>query len=243
MALLTVSLDQVATLRGTQKLREPDPSQAAVVAELAGADGISVRLRRDRKYIRDRDLYMLREIVKSRLTVEIPPTDEIIAKTLDVKPSMVTFVADHADPDIPVAGIDFGSVPVDFSDLSVRFKGVGVSVCFLIEPEIESVKGAVKAGADSVLINCSGFTHAQTLDEAQQELDRIDRAAQAAAKADVSVSAGRGINSKNVIALHELNLFDEYFVGHSIVARSVLSGMEVAVKEMLELVRYSRPSS
>lgn len=243
MALLTVSLDPVAVLRGSQQSREPDPSQAAVVAELAGVDGISVRLRRDRKYIRDRDLYMLREIVKSRLTVEIPPTEEIIAKALDVKPSVVTFVADHADPSAPVSGIDFTSAPVDFSDLSVRFKGVGVGVCFFVEPEVDSVRGAIKAGADAVLINCGGFTHAQTLDQAQQELDRIDRAAQSAAKADITVAAGRGINSKNILALHELGLFDEYYVGHSVHARAMLSGMDVAIKEMLELVRYSRNSA
>ncbi len=237
MALLTVNLDQVAALREARQIKEPDPAQAAVVAELAGADGIAIRLRRDRRYVRDRDLYILREIVKTKLTIEIPPTDEIIERALEVKPWMVTFVADSADIDAPVSGIDFNSAPIDFSDVATRFKGVGIAVCFLIQPESDAVKGASKAGADAVLIDCSGFTQAHTLSDAQQELDRIDRAAQAAAKADLAVYAGRGINHKNVPALHELNLVDEFFVGHSIVSRAVLRGIEPAVTEVLGIIK------
>lgn len=237
MALLTVNLDHVAALREARKLKEPDPAQAAVVAELAGADGIAIRLRRDRRFVRDRDLYILREVVKTKLTVEVPPTDEIIERILEVKPWMVTFVADHADVDAPVAGIDFNSAPVDFNDVSTRFKGVGIAVCFLIMPDVDTVKGAAKASADAVLIDCSGFTEAHTLDEAQRELDRIDRAAQVAAKAGLAVYAGRGINHKNIPALHELGLIDEFFVGHAIISRAVLKGMQPAVAEIAEIVK------
>jgi pyridoxine 5-phosphate synthase len=236
MALLSVNLDQVAALREIRHLREPDPAQAAVVAELAGADGIAIQLRRDRKYVRDRDLYILREVVKTKLTIEMPPADDVIERVLEVKPTMVTFVADHADADTPVSGIDFGAAAVDFSDIASRFKGVGVAVCFFIEADHDSVRGAAKAGADAVLINCGGFTYAHTLDEAQTELDRIDAAAQTARKADLTIFGGRGINPKNVVALEELKLFDEYFVGHSLVARSVLKGMEAAVSEMINAI-------
>ncbi len=237
MALLSVNLDQIAALREVRKLREPDPAQAAVLAELAGADGITIQLRRDRKYIRDRDLFILREVVKTRLTIEMPPTDDIIERALEVKPALVTFVADHADSDTAVSGIDFNAAPIDFSDTAIRFKGVGIGVGFFVDPEIDAVKGAAKAGADSVLINCGGFTYAHTLDEAQSELDRIDAAASAASKAGLTVCAGRGINAKNVIALHELNLFDEFVVGHSIVTRAVFNGMSGAVTEMLNVVK------
>ena len=241
MALLSVNLDQVAALREMRKRREPDPAQAAVLAEMAGADGIVIQLRRDRKYIRDRDLYILREVVKTKLTIEMPPTDEIIARVLEVKPAMVTFVADHADSDLAVSGIDFHAAPVDFSDVAGRFKGAGIGVCFFIEPDPDAVKGAAKAGADAVLVNCGGFTLALTLDEAQRELDRIDSAAQAASKGGLSVYAGRGINSKNVLALHELGTFDEFFVGQSIVARAILQGMPAAVAEMLAVIRTDLP--
>jgi len=237
MALLSVNLDQVAALREVRKQREPDPAQAAVLAELAGADGIAIQLRRDRKYIRDRDLYILREVVKTRLIIEMPPTDDIIERALEVKPAMVTFVADHADSDTPVSGIDFNAAPIDFSDTATRFRGVGIGVCFFVDPEVEAVRGAARSGADAVLINCGGFTYAHTLEEAQTELDRIDTCAQAAAKARLSVYAGRGISSKNVPALHELRLFDEFFVGHSVVTRAVLKGMEAAVTEMLSVIQ------
>lgn len=241
MALLSVNLDQIAALREFRKLREPDPAQAAVLAELAGADGIAIQLRRDRKFIRDRDLYILREVVKTRLTIEMAPADDVIARALEVKPAMVTFVADHADSDAPVSGIDFGAAPVDFGDITSRFHGVGIAVCFFVEPDTDSVKGASKAGADAVLINCGGFTYAKTLQEAQEEIDLVDRAAQAASKANLSVFAGRGINVKNVVALEELKLFDEYFVGQSIVARAALKGMDAAVKEMTEALRGVQP--
>jgi len=241
VALLTVNLDQVASLREARKVKEPDPAQAAVVAELAGADGIAIRLRRDRRYVRDRDLYILREVVKTKLTVEIPPTDEIVERILEVKPWMVTFVADHADVDAPVSGIDFNSAPIDFSDVATRFKGVGIAACFLILPDTETVKGAARAGADAVLLDCSGFTEARTLSEAQQELDRIDRAAQAAAKADLAVYAGRGINHMNVPALHELNLIDEFFIGHSIISRAVLKGLAPAVTEVVDIIKKDAP--
>ena len=237
MALLSVNLDGVAALREVRKLKEPDPAQATVLAELAGAEGIVIQLRRDRKYVRDRDLYILREVVKSKLTIEIPPTDDLIERVIEVKPSMVTFVADHADSDAPVSGIDFNSAPVDFSSIAVRFKGVGVGVCFMVEPDANAVKGATRAGADAVLLSCSAFSEAQTLEEAQRELDRIDSSAQAAAKAGLAVYAGRGIDYRNIPALNELNLIDEFFIGNAIISRAILCGFEQAVKDMLALLQ------
>lgn len=241
MALLTVNLNQVAALREVRKLKEPDPAQAAVLAELAGADGIAVRLRRDRRFVRDRDLYILREVVKTKLTVEIPPTDDLIERVLEVKPSIVTFVADHADSDAPVSGIDFDSASIDFSVPAVRFKGVGIGVCFFIEPDPAAVKGAARAGAEAVLLNCGGFTLAQTVQDAQGELDRIDTTAQAAIKAGLAVYAGRGLNYQNIPALHELNLIDEFFVGHAIASRALLRGFDAAVADMCNLVKTDRP--
>ncbi len=240
MAQLSVNLDGVAVLREARTIGEPDPAQAAVLAEMGGVDGIAIQLRRDRKHIRDRDLYILREVVKTKLTIEIPPTDDLIERVLEVKPAMVTFVADHADSDMPVSGIDFAVPSIDFSDTATRFKGVGTGVCFLIEPETPVVKGASKAGADAVIINCGGFNEARTLDEAQRELDRIDSCAQAASKAGLGVFAGGGVNYKNVPALHELGLIDEFFVGHAIVSRALLRGFETAVADMAALIKTDR---
>ncbi len=236
MALLSVNLDQVAALREVRKLKEPDPAQAAVLAELAGADGIVVQLRQDRKYIRERDLYVLREVVKARLTVEMAPVDENIDKALEIRPWMVTLVADHTDSDTPVSGIDFDNAPIDYGDIVVRLKGAGVNVSFFIEPQVLAVKGARRAGASTVVINCAGFTEARNFEDAQEELDRIDNAAQAAVKTGLSVHAGRSIDYKNVVPLLELNMIREFVIGHSIASRAILTGYTQAVSEMIRLV-------
>ncbi len=243
MPLLSVNLDLVAIARELGHHVEPDPAQAAVLAELAGADGITIQLRRDRRFVRHRDLYLLKGVVKTKLTLEMPPTEDIIERALEVRPWMVTFVADHADSNSPVSTIDFASTPVDFGDLTARFDGVGVNICFFVEPEAEQIKGATKAGATAVLINCEGYTKAQTIEDAQEELDRIDRAVQAASKAGLSIHCGRGIHYKNIPPLVELGYVDEFVIGRAICGRAMLIGLERAVREMLELVHGDfRPS-
>ncbi|RME27970.1 MAG: pyridoxine 5'-phosphate synthase [Candidatus Zixiibacteriota bacterium] len=237
MALLSVNLTQIGAIRELRHLKEPDPAQAAVLAELGGADSITVQVRRDRRFIRDRDLYLLREVVKTRLTVEMPPVDELVERVTDVKPQMVTLLADQADSDAPVAPIDFSAAAIDFSDLVARLGGVGIACAFLIEPHDEAVKAAAKAGAAAVMLDCTGFTSARTLDDAQQELDRLDRAAQAAAKAGLDVHAGRGLGYKNTIPLTELGLIDEFVVGQAVIARAVLVGMREAVNQMQLITR------
>ncbi len=242
MPLLSVNLDMVAAMREVSRLGEPDSAQAAVLAELAGADGITIQLRRGRKYIHHRDLYLLKGVVKTKLTLEMPPADDVIERALEVKPWMVTFVADQADSSSPVTPIEFDSAPVDFGDITSRFDGMGVNVCFFIEPEVEQLKGADKAGASAVLINCAGYTEARTVQEAQTELDRIDRAVQAASKTNLAVNCGRGINYKNVTPLVELGYVDELVIGRSICSRAMLVGLERAVREMIELVRLPQRS-
>jgi pyridoxine 5-phosphate synthase len=210
MPLLSVNVDLVGAAREARRLPEPDPAQAAVLAELAGADGITVQLRRDRR------------------TVE---------RALEVKPWLVTLVADHADSSAPVSPIDFDSAPVDFGEISSRFTAVGVNVCFFVEPDTEQIKRAARAGASAVLINATGYTHAATVEEAQSELDRIDRALQFAAKTDIAVHCGRGITYKNVTPLVELGMIDEFVVGYAICARAMLVGFDRAVREMIDLLR------
>lgn len=237
MALLTVSLDMFGSIREMRRLKEPDPAQVAVFAEVAGAHGFSVQLRRDRKAIRDRDLYILREIIKTKLTIETSPLDETIERAIEVKPWMVTLVADHADSGSMVSPIDFGSAAVDFGEVASRLKGAGCNVCFFVEPNQEGIRGAAKAGAAAVTINCAGFVEARTLDEAQSELDKIDTAAQAGRKEGLSVQAARGLTYKNISPLVELKMIDEFIVGHAITVRALLVGMERAVVEMITLVK------
>ena len=243
MSALTVNLDLVAVLRSVRRLHEPDPAQAAMLSELAGADGIGVQLRRDRKYIRDRDLYILKNVVKTKLVVELPPADELINLVLEIKPWIVIFVADHADSDSPVSPIDFDNAAVDFGDMTDRLKGVGVNVGFFVEPETDDIRGAAKAGASSVLVNCSRYTDARTIEDAQRGIDGLDRALNAASKQDLAVYCGRGISYKNIQPLVDLGCVDEFVVGHAIGSRAMLVGYERAVREMLMLTRNTKTNS
>lgn len=236
MSFLSINLDMVAVMREIRRSVEPDPAQIAVLAEMAGVDGITVQVRRDKKFIRERDLYILKGVVKTRLTMEMPPVDEIIEKAMEVKPAMVTLVADHADSSVPVSTIDFNSTQIDFSDLTARFSGVGINTCFFIEPENDQIKKGAKSGASAVLINCSGYSGARTMSEAQSELDRIDKAAQFASKHSLEVYCGRGLNYKNIIPLAELKTIDEFIVGHAIFTRALLVGLERSISEMAEVL-------
>ena len=167
----------------------------------------------------------------------MPPIDEIIERAIEVKPWMVTLVADHADIGSTVSPIDFGNAPVDFGEISSRLKDAGTNVCYFIDPSTEAVKGASRAGANAVMLDCSGFSEARTFEEAQQELDKIDDASQAAANAGLGIHASRGLTYKNIRPLVELKLIDEFIVGHAIIVRAMLVGMERAVTEMLQLIR------
>lgn len=239
MSALTVSLDMIGVMREAGHRREPDPAQSAVLAELAGADGISVMLRRDRKYLRDRDLYILKNIVKTKLNIAMPPVEDIIERAVEVKPYSVTIVADMASSDSPAVTVDFYTGAVDLSGMSSRLKGVGVKVIYFIEPELETIKGALKAGADAVLFNCAAYAEAPTPGEAKAELDKIDRAAQAAQKQNISVYCGRGLHYNNIQPLAELGNIREFIVGRAICTRALFHGFERAVLDMLRVIDNS----
>jgi len=243
LSSLAVNVDSVAAIRSMRGYAEPDPVQAAVLAELAGADGIAVQLVPNRRFVRDRDLYLLKGVVKTRLTFEMPPTDEFIGKALEVKPWMVTFLSSQVGGDNAVLPIDLASDEIDFGGISARLTAVGVLVGYFIEPEEDQVKRAAKLGAGTVLINCAGYTDARRVDDAQRELDRIDAAGGVAAKAGLAVNCGRGLTYRNLTPVAELGLVDEFVIGYAIAARALLVGYERAITEMLRLVRQTVPSS
>ncbi len=236
MPSLVVSLNLVGALRELSQQKEPDPAQAAVLAELAGAGGISVMLRRDRKFLRDRDLYILKNMVKTKLNISMPPTDDIIERIIEVKPNAVTFVADSTGSDGPSTTIDFFTGAIDFSSITNRIKGAGVNINYFIEPETDAVKGALKSGADGIVLNCSAYSEAQTVSEARNELDKIDRAGQFANKQNVSVMAGRGLHYGNIKPLAELGNIREFIVGRAICTRALFHGFDRAVGEMIRII-------
>ena len=239
MSSLTVNVDLSAVVRSIARQNEPDPAQVAMLSEMYGANGVSVQFRRDRKYIRERDLYLLKGVVKSKLIIELPPNEESIQKVTEIKPWMVMFAADHADSDSPLSPVDFNNAPIEYSSISNQFSAIGVNVGYFIEPDSDEVKGAARAQASGVLINCSGYTKARSMEDAQRELDRIDKAAQTAEKNNLTIYAGRGLNYKNIQPLVEIGLIDEFIIGHAIASRAMLVGYERAVTEMTALIRKS----
>lgn len=242
MPYLSVKLDHVAVLRQARKLRAPDPSHAAVAAELAGADGIAVHLRRDRRHIRERDLYILKQIVRTRLTVEVAPVEEFVTLLLDARPYMVVFVPE-ADRELTTqAGLNLADDFAALETMSHRLKEVGVKTAFHIEPDTEVIKHAARLGADAVKLHTGMYVDARTEAEGLAELERLERAGKAAAKANLLVLAGQGLDYHNLSPVARLGVIDEFIIGQSIVAQAVLVGMHEAVARMLACIRReSRP--
>jgi pyridoxine 5-phosphate synthase len=237
MAYLSVKLDHVGVLREARKGRLPDPSQAVVLAELGGVDGIVVHLRRDRRHIRERDVYILREMVRTRLTLEIAPDAENVSRALDVKPYMVTLVPE-ADREITTeAGLIPGEETEALGAEVKRLQEAGIKVSVHIEPDVDVVKWAAKMKVDAVRLHTGTYAGARTEVEGFAEIEQLEQAAKAAAKNDLIVIAGQGLDYQNILPLVKLGLIDEFVVGHAVVARAMLVGMERAVREMVELVR------
>jgi pyridoxine 5-phosphate synthase len=235
MPLLTLLLDQICALREIRKVKEPDPAQAAVIAELAGVDGIAIQLRKDRRFARERDLYILREVTKTKLVVEMPPAEDLLERVLEVRPWMVVF--SNENPDGTTSMVSFTDTRAEFTKIVERCNAAGIQVGFLVMPANDVIKAAAKVGASSVFIQCNGYTEARSLDEAQRELDRIDESVQFAQKQRLQAMVGRGINYKNVTPLAELGSVDEFVIGHAIIARAMLMGLEKAVSEMKDLLK------
>lgn len=237
MAYLSVKIDHVAVLREARRKKSPDVSHAAMLAELGGADGITVHLRRDRRHIRERDLYILKEVVRTRLTVEIAPTEENITRMLEVKPYMTVFVPE-IDKEITTQS---GLAPNEDFDMleeaTRRLQEVDIKVGLLIDCNGEAVKRAARMQVNAVKLYTGGFANAETEEGALAEMGRLERTATAGQKTDMMVLAGQGLDYINLLPLARLGAVDEFVIGQSIVSRAVLVGMERATAEMREIAR------
>ncbi|MCX6826405.1 MAG: pyridoxine 5'-phosphate synthase [candidate division Zixibacteria bacterium] len=236
MSLISIKVDCIAALREIKHLKEPDPSQAAVIAELAGADGIGCHLREDRRYIRDRDLYLLKEMVKTKLNLQIAPVEDLIARALEVKPWMATLMPLAAEDVIIRQGVDWGNNSDLYFETAATLKGSGISVSCFIEPEIDDVKNAARAKFDAVELNTFKYVTADTLENAEMELDKLEQMVNLATKLNMAVNCGNGLNYRNIRPLAELGLIDEFNVGYSVIARAVMVGLERAVREIVDIV-------
>lgn len=237
MARLAVNIDHVATVRQARGINEPDPVLAAGIAELAGADGIICHLREDRRHINDRDLNLLRQTVKTKLNLEMAAVGEMIEIARDIRPDIATLVPEKREELTTEGGLDIGSNPDRYRKVIERLGDRGIEVSLFIDPEPAQVEIAHKIGADIVEIHTGHYSEARTESEFDERFKRIARAVEISAKLKLRVSAGHGLNYINIKRFRSLKQVEEYSIGHSIISRAVLVGLEQAVREMIELVK------
>jgi pyridoxine 5-phosphate synthase len=239
MARLGVNIDHVATIRQARGGVEPDPVAAAVIAELAGADGITIHLREDRRHIQDRDLKLLRETVKTRLNLEMAATREMVAIALTVKPDICTLVPEKRQELTTEGGLDVRLNLQNIAEAVERLQEGELLVSLFIDPDPDQIKASDKAGADYVEIHTGSFAEAKDWKSQEQELIKIENAVKLAAKLGLGVNAGHGLNYTNIKKVAAVGGIAEYNIGHSIISRAVLVGLDRAVREMVDLIKYA----
>jgi pyridoxine 5-phosphate synthase len=237
MAGLAVNVDHVATLREARKVSYPEPVAAAVLAELAGADGIVVHLRKDRRHIQDRDVRILRKVVQTKLILEMASTSEMVGIALDIKPDLVTLVPEKKEELTTEGGLDLFVHKNSVAETVGMLQDNGIPVSIFIDPEPEQIKVAHKINASTVEIHTGTFCDAATPKKRDQAFDKIVDAVKLARKLKLMINAGHGICYNTIKTFKGLHEIDEFSIGHSIVSRAVLVGMERAVKEMSALIK------
>ncbi|HQR13817.1 MAG TPA: pyridoxine 5'-phosphate synthase [Nitrospira sp.] len=236
MARLGVNIDHVATLRQARGGTDPDPLTAAILVELAGADGLVVHLREDRRHIQDRDLTMLREIVRTKLDLEMAADDAMAKIALSVKPDLVTLVPERRQELTTEGGLDVANHRERIQKIVDLLRDGGIPTSLFIEPSLDQIKAAHKIGAAYVELHTGRYANAKRSKEEDEEFEAITQAAKLAYKLGLGVNAGHGLTYKNVKRLAKLPEIVEFNIGHSIIARSVMVGLVQAVREMKELV-------
>jgi len=237
MAGLAVNVDHVATLRQARGAEYPDPVAAAVLAELGGADGIVVHLREDRRHIQDRDLYLLKRTVLSKLILEMAATTEMLEIAAEVRPDLVTLVPEKREEVTTEGGLDAAAQAETVSRAIDALHQQEIPVSLFIDPDTRQIEKARKLGADMIEIHTGRFCEAKKPSEKSAAFADIETAAKKAKALDLGVNAGHGICYNTIKAFRGLTEIDEFSIGHSIVAWAALVGMEKAVKEMRELVK------
>jgi pyridoxine 5-phosphate synthase len=216
---------------------EPDPVVAAGIAELAGAHGITVHLREDRRHIQDRDVEVLRKTVRGSLNLEMAATDEMVGIAIETRPDMVTIVPEKRAELTTEGGLDVINVNESLQMAIKKLRGVSIQVNLFIDPTQEAVKASHRLDVDGVEIHTGCYANAFMTDEEPAELTRVAEAARLASKLGLKVHAGHGLDFRNVIPVTKIAEIEEYAIGFSIVAQSLFVGLDSAVREMVELVR------
>lgn len=245
-AKLNVNIDHVATIREARKTIEPSIIAAAVVCEQAGAHGITVHIRQDRRHIQDRDISLLREVVTTYLNVEMAATGEMISIAQTAKPDAVSLVPESPNEITTTGGLNVIGNFETIKQAAQRLKDAGIFVSIFIDPDMQQIESAAKAGAQQIELCTAEYAeltlsaraaHGEGANRAQAEIERITRAAQHAKSLGLIVAAGHGLTVCNVGALAAISEITEFNIGHSIISRAVFVGLSRAVGEIIEAIR------
>jgi pyridoxine 5-phosphate synthase len=232
-----LNIDHVATLRNARGEAQPDPVTVALIAEHAGVDGIVFHLREDRRHINERDVRLLRELVTTKLDFEMAATEEIIKIACDVVPELATLVPEKRQELTTEGGINVIDNETLYKDTIKILHNADINVSLFIEPDVTQIEAAADVEADIIEIHTGVFANSVTEEEQFDELERIRGAAKHAKKLGLGVNAGHGLNYQNMKIFRELEDIDEVSIGHSIIARALIVGIDEAVKEMIRLIR------
>lgn len=249
MIELSVNVDHVATVRQARRIAEPDPVAAAVLAELGGADGITVHLREDRRHAQERDVRLLREVVRGEFNLEMACSAEIIRIALEVKPDLVTLVPERREEITTEGGLDLSRSARVVARAVARFRRAGIPVSFFIDPDEAQIKLAKKLGADFVELHTGEYAHAAESrlgarrKERDAQLARLADGAACAAALGLGVHAGHGLNVRNVQPVARIPQVTGLYIGHSIVGRAIFVGIQQAVREMKDLILQARENN
>jgi len=233
---LNVNVDHVATLRQARRGDEPDPVTAATQAELAGASGIVVHLREDRRHIQERDLLLLRQTVRTKLNMEMAVTDEMIEIACETLPDVVTLVPEKRQEITTEGGLDVLGDTERIAAGIEQLKSAGLFVSIFIDPDPDQISASAQTGAHMVELHTGSYANARDETGMMMELDKIRKSTEDALSHRLRVSAGHGLNYVNVTAVSQIDGIEELNIGHSIISRAVLSGMEKAVRDMINLL-------
>lgn len=242
MIRLGVNIDHVATVRQARRAKEPDPVAAAVLASLGGADGITVHLREDRRHVQDRDVVLLRQTVTTRLNLEMAAADEIVEIAVRVKPEEATLVPEKRQELTTEGGLDVVANADAVRAAVRRLKDAGIHVSLFIDPTIEQVDMAKALGAAAVEFQTASYSEAVGPAAVEDELAKLHTATAHAVHAGLHVHMGHGLNYQNVRPIVRIPGVEELNIGHSIVSRAVLVGLERAVREMKQVMQEHYPN-
>lgn len=237
MPTLGVNIDHVATIRQARATTEPDPVAAAVMAELAGADGITVHLREDRRHIQERDVRILRQIVRTHLNLEMAATPEMVKIALDVKPDYVTLVPERRQEITTEGGLDVTGQFDHLKEVVTTLQTANIPVSLFIDANLEQIQASGETGAIFIELHTGAYAEAQDESRRESELQHLINGTAWAKELGLRVNAGHGLTYENVVPVAQIPDMEELNIGHSIISRAVLLGLERAVQDMQRLIQ------